>query len=578
MSDYLYGPWNNRGFTPNPFFNIANQFMPRNFKEVLRWADYIVTQSPTSAEVIRKHATYPITDFLYDTDNEKIRSKYEKIEKSVKLKHSLNDIGFSFYTRGNVFISVYLPFNRMAICPTCKTMYNVANSGNVKFQNFKFTGACAKDNCGYTGIMKVVDIPSKNVDDINIVSWDPNYMVVNHNPITGQSEFYYQIPPMVRKKVMLGDPLFTSTLPLAMLEAIQHKKQFKFDRKSIFHLANVSIGKMEDGLCIPPIMAIYSLVFHQAMMRRANEAIASEHMTPMRAVFPQPTSANGDPVISMSLGGFVNNMETNIKKFKHDPNHMIISPVPIGYQAIGGDGKNLLVAQEIQLAEESILMSLGVSRELMSGTTNWTSSTVGLRLLRNTMDNYVRQIQELIDWLFDRITAFLNIERVEVSMTPFQLTDDDLLKQLLPSLLQQNMVSKTTALAAVGLDYHEELEKKVKEAQSEAKFKIQAEQDIDRAKFNASRETQTSDREDAGFAESKAKAYDTFLQIMSMDPASQQAILLQMEQQDKTMYELVMGLMEKFQAPADPAAEQEQGGQEVQPAESNPEAQQSETN
>lgn len=540
----------NRGSTPNPFFTVANQFMPRNFKEVLRWADYITTQSPTAAEVIRKHATYPITDFVFDTNNDKLREKYADIVKAIKLKHSLNTIGFDFYTRGNVFISVYLPFNRMAVCPRCASSYNVQSSGNIKYRQFRFMGECANDKCNYSGPFQTVDQPIKDMKELNIVTWDPNHITVNHNPVTGKSDFYYQIPAMVRRKIMLGDPMFTATLPMGMLEAVEKKRHFLFDKKNVFHMSNVSIGRMEDGLCIPPIMSIYSLVFHQAMLRKANEAIATEHMTPLRVIFPQVGSSNGDPMVNMSLGGFVSNMEDNLRKFKQDPNRAVISPVPIGYEAIGGDGKNLLVAQELQLAEESILMSLGVSREMMAGTTNWTSSTIGLRLLSNSMENYVRQVQEVIEWILAKVAAFLGIDKVPVSMTPFQLADDDFLKNILPTLIQGQMVSETTALEAVGLDFHKEMENRLKEAEAKEKLKIQVEDIVGQARFNAARVAQSDNNQDAGYEESKAKAYDIFIQIAGLDPMSQQAYMLQLEQQDKALYALVGGLLEKFQTGA----------------------------
>lgn len=565
-----YGPATNRGYIPNPFFTVANQFMPRNFKEVLRWADYITMQSPTAAEVIRKHATYPITDFLVDTDNEKLRKRYEAIFKAIKLKHSLNTIGFDFYTRGNVFVSVYLPFNRMAVCPRCFSAYNVKTSGNIKYSQYKFIGTCASDSCEFHGEFKIADHPVKDFREINIIQWDPNHIVVNHNPISGKSEYYYSVPAMVRRKVMLGDPTFTATLPMGMLDAIAKKKQFKFDNNTLFHLANVSIGKMEDGLCIPPIMSIYSLVFHQAMLRRANEAIATEHMTPLRVLFPQAGTANGDPMVSLSLGTFAANMEDNLRRFKQDPNRAVISPIPVGYQAIGGEGKNLLVAQELQLAEESILMSLGMSRELMAGTTNWTSSDVGLRLLKNTMENYTRQIQEVIDWLMSKICAFMSLERAEVTLTPFELTDDDFLKQLLPNLIQNNNISMTTALEALGMDYHEEMERMKGEMILKEKVKIEVEDEIQRARFNASRKAQSDVNEDTGYEEAKAKAYDIFLQVAGEDPLTQQAYLMQLEQQDKALYTLVQGLLERIagavqaQPQAQPGGEpgQEQGQQQ----------------
>lgn len=555
----------NRGFTPNPFFTIANQFMPRNFKEVLRWADYITTQSPTAAEVIRKHATYPITDFTFETPNPALENKYRSLVKSLRLKHMLNTIGFDFYTRGNVFLSMYMPFTRMGKCPQCNTTYNVARAGNIKFKNFTFMGSCVREGCSFTGQFEVQDIFSKSEAEMNIVVWDPNHITVNHNPVTGRSEYYYEVPPSVRKKVMLGDPLFTSSLPLAMIQCIKDKKHFKFDEGKIFHMSNLSIGRLEDGLCIPPIMSIYSLVFHQAMLRKANEAIATEHMTPMRVLFPQAGTGNGDPMVSLSLGNFVSNMEDNLKRFKQDPNRAVISPVPVGYQAIGGEGKNLLVAQELQLAEESILMSLGVSRELMAGTTNWTSSTVGLRLLRNTMENYVRQIMEVVDWIFDQSTSFLGIERVKVSLTPFQLTDDDLLKNLMPTLLSGNMLSNTTALASVGIDFNKELDHLKREAEARERMKVEVDAAMTRARFNAAKKEQHNANKDSTLEEAKAKAFDLFLQLSAMDPMTQQSYMLQLHQEDPSLEGLVRELMEKLVAQAPEPATPERGDPSQQP-------------
>lgn len=556
----IYDSWK-RGYTPNPFFTISNQFMPRNFKELLRWADYIITQSPTAAEVIRKHATYPITDFIFDTDNEEHKKRYLKWTKILHLKTVLNEIGFNYYTRGNVFVSVYLPFIRWVKCRACQTDHNLSHTGSVKFTtNGVFSGTCPK--CSSKGVFDVRDEMTRSENEMSIISWDPHCIVTNHNPVTNKSEFYFQIPASMRKKILLGDPMFISTLPLAMLQAAVQKKQFKFNSRSIFHLRNLSVGKTEEGLSIPPIMAIYSLVFHQAMMRRANEAIASEHMTPMRVIFPQTNGSNGDPVVTMSMAGFVSNMETNIRKFKHDPNHQILSPVPIGYESIGGEGKSMLVAQELQLAEETILMSLGVSRELMAGTVNWTSSTVGLRLLKNSMENYVRQIQELIDWIFDIITGFLKVSRVNVSLSPFQLSDDDLLKQLLPSFIDKGVVSKTTALASVGIDYLKELDKKVKEAEAEAKAQVNIETATERARVHAHQENASDTNKDMVFEQVKARAYDIFLQLASLDPGSQQMALLQLEHEDKALYETVVAMLPQ-QAPA-PTAEPSPGKGDTQ--------------
>jgi hypothetical protein len=537
-----YGDFN-RGYMPNPFFTLSNQFLPRNFKEILRWADYIITQSPTAAEVIRKQATYPITDFLPDTDDEKLAARYKRIFETVQLKARLNDIGFQFHTRGNVFTSVYLPFIRMARCPQCGATSNLRTLRKLKFRNGEFQGTCPIRGCSYSGAWKAHDQYVRDESRINLVIWDPNFMTVNHNPVTGESEYYYQPPTSIKRKVLMGDPMFLSTLPMGMLEAIATKQAFKFAPNSLYHMMNLSIGRLEDGVCIPPIMAIYQLIFHQAMMRRANEAIAAEHMTPLRVFFPQPQSSNGDPVVSMSLAGFVDNMKDNLRKFKHDPNHQVVAPIPVGVNSIGGDGKNLLVAQELQLAEESILMSLGVSREMMSGTTNWTSSTIGLRMLKNSMENYVRQVNGLTGWFFEKITSFLGIERVPVNMTPFELTDDDFFKQLMPALLPHGILDDITVLEAVGLDFHEVQRRKVRAAEANAETNIRIQEVQLQAVYRASKKQHDELAKDEAFMAARTKAYQILQEIRALDPMQQQMALVQLQFEDGPVAALVEAIM-----------------------------------
>ena len=195
---------------------------------------------------------------------------------------------------------------------------------------------------------------------------------------------------------------------------------------------------------------MYDLIFYQASLRKANEAIALEYLTPLRVVYPGNPGGNGDPIIAGSMRNFVDNMTQSLKMHKKDQNHILIAPTPVGYQNLGGDGRNLLVAQEIAQAEETILLSLGVSRELLSGTTNWTSSTVGLRLLENTLSGFVLQIENLLEWIFRRVSAYLGIQYHDVTLKPFKLSDDESLRSFLGAMNQVNKVADSTLFESFG--------------------------------------------------------------------------------------------------------------------------------
>lgn len=534
----------NYGAGASPFFSTANQYMPRNLKDILKWVRYITVQSPVTTEVLRKLATFPITDFTYSSDQPSVVDKYRKVVESTELKQTLHNVGYQYHTSGNVFISLYLPFIRTLTCKSCTSVFKMDEAeGFAKFQNYSFFGTCPK--CGQKGEFLRKETASKNHEDMNVVLWDPLNIVVNHNPISGKSVYYYQMPNEVKRQVQAGNFLFLSTLPWEFVEAIQQNKDFRFDSNRIFHLKNIDTGFSANGVSVPPMVSHFGLVFYQASLRKANEAIAQEFMSPIRVVFPQPVTSSGDPVVAMSMKNFTARMEDVISKSKRDKALVAIAPMPIGYQPISGEGKTLLVAQEIQAAEESLLLSLGVSRELLSGTTNWTSSTVGLRMLKNTLDSYVGQITRLLKWISDQISDYFHIGACQIGLTPFQLTDDDNLKNVLLSLAQgqEQRVSLTTLYQSMGRSYSEELDRIVEDEKAKARADVKAQFEVAQAKYLEATKLRSDIPEDAGYMDILQKAQGLISELSGAPPQQVTEYLNALMVQDYGMYILVSHMM-----------------------------------
>ena len=551
----------NSGQTTNPWFTIANQFVPRNLHDVIRWSRYITLQSPTTSEVVRKLSTYPITDFEIDTDKEKLKERYREVFKSFKLKEVLQNVGFEFFTIGNSFISIYYPIHRTLTCPTCKTEYNAKKAEFLVFKQYQFSGTCP--HCETKGIFTRRDSKSTEVEDMNVIRWAPEHMAVNHNPITGESEYYYKIPNTVKRRIQEGDKLFVNSVPWGFIEAVRFNQDFKFDKSNIFHLQNVSTGGSVEGISVPPLLSLFSLVFYQATLRKANEAIATEYLNPLRVVFPQAQTANSDPVVSMSMRNFVQNMESALKKHKQDKNHILIAPTPVGYAPIGGEGKNLLVSQEIQQAEETILLSLGVSKELLSGTTNWTSSAVGLRMMENLLLSYVSRLQELIDWISTRVASYLSMEIVPVTMIPFKLYDDDTVKQIMVNLNQLGKISDATLFTQLGIDYIQEQHKIKTEQVGKATMQIELQYETEQAQIlaakdkgkemNENEETKTILQKSQGIAE----------QLYTAEEGTRRSFLAQLKTEDYTQWLLVSKILEEAKQSEEHQQNTQQGVQEV---------------
>ena len=82
-----------RGGMSNPFYLLANQFLPRNFNDVIRWSRFVLVNSPTLFEVVRKYSTYPVTSFIVKGKVKSHEETWKKIIKKLKLKTTLEEIG-----------------------------------------------------------------------------------------------------------------------------------------------------------------------------------------------------------------------------------------------------------------------------------------------------------------------------------------------------------------------------------------------------------------------------------------------------------------------------------------------------
>lgn len=533
--------------TSSPFFTVADQFLPRNLHDIIRWSRFITLKSPVTTEVIRKYSTYPITSLVTDTDSQELKDKYESVYRSFKLIESLQDAAFEYYTVGNAFLSIYYPIHRSLICPACRTVYNAKKAGFASFKKYKFMGACPNPACSHVGEFKIDDKRSMNVEDMNLIKWDPTHIAVNHNPITGESEYFYRIPNDIKRRIQTGDRLFVDSVPWSIVEAVKNNQDFKFDSDNLFHLKNISAGHAINGIAVPPLISLYGLVFYQQTLRKANESISTDFMNPLRVIYPTPQTANSDPVISISMRSFVSNMTEALIKHKKDRNNVLIAPVPVGYQAISGEGKNLLVSQEIQQAEETILLSLGVSRELLSGVTNWSSSTVGLRLLENTMLSLTSQMNRLIEWIVTKTSKYLGFQTCEVKLAPFKLTDDDALRNMLIEMFKNNQASPSTVFEAFGLDYQDELKNMSKDAIAKSVADVETGYAVEQAQFMASKNVTDKFDENSEYRNALTKAQGLTEQLMQIeDPAAKREMLGALKVQDYPMYLMVSSLLIEY--------------------------------
>ena len=169
------------------------------------------------------------------------------------------------------------------------------------------------------------------------------------------------------------------------------------------------------------------------------------------------------------LRNWAKQVEKEVARWRFDNNHIPIMPLPVGHQTIGGDGRALLLHQEIRIWSEQIVAGMGVPQEFIFGGLSWSGSNVSLRMLENTFLVYRQQLLKLVRWVVHRVSMFMNWPAVPVHFTDFKMADDIQRKQMLVNLSTMNKVSDRTLLDEMGLDYVNERK------QLEAQFKYDKE-------------------------------------------------------------------------------------------------------
>jgi len=542
------------GVYGDPMRLWAHSFSSRNLKQLFRWTEYLYYNSAQIFAGTKKFAEYPITELEYMSDSDKITGLYRKLlEDIVGIKRALIKSSIDLQVYGNSFTSVHLPFKRFLKCSKC-SFKQAATVIEFKYNPNKATFKHVCTDCGFEGTSKVVDTLQLSPDKINVVRWDPKLIQINYNSVTSECEYYLQVPSSLKSKVQGGDKHLVTTLPLALLETIAKGELFKFNDDELFHMKADSPAGVESGWGYPPLITCMPLFYHASVLRKANESIALERIVPMRVMHPQAISGNADPILSLSMGKFMSEVEDNIEKWRKDPNHIMMSPVAVGVSQVGGEGRALMVNAEIQQAEDNIIAAMGFPKEFVYGGLSFTGSSVTLRMLENQLESSVFQLTQLLRWVSGKLGRFLGWDACQVSLGDFRMIDDVSQKQLVMQLFQMGMVSKTTVAEAHGIDVAEERTKIKQENLADARFQKEMELDMMDLQKDISQQARqmAADQQGAGGLNYDQQAVigqaeQIAMEFMQTDPGTRKSQLSSLQAEDYVMYSVVIQRLEQLQ-------------------------------
>lgn len=448
---------------PNQFFDLAQQYMPPTIKELFRWCTYYYYNSPLIGAAMKKISRYPITDLILEDDLEGNRAVWDKIlNRELFIKDKLMEINLDYHTYGNAFVSIHFPFTRFLICKECKNSQPIRQwKWDFRGSDYQFSGTCSA--CNHQGQVNVKDVPFRNRKGVRIIRWNPENIHIKYNEYTGRYIYMYSVPGKLRNAILRGDRDIVEDIPIIVLEALKNRRMIRFNSDNIKHLKAPTLAEQDQGWGKPAIIHVLKDMYYLYTLRRAQEAIAMEHIVPFDMIYPLP-NAQQDPYIHTDLASWRQQIETVITKHRRDPNFKGVIPIPIGFGRLGGDGKALLLAPEINYLTQTIVGGLGLPQEFLFGGLNWTGSSVSLRTLENDFIQNRSQLLEFTHWLKDKLRTWLNITDLkDIRFADFRMADDIQRNQQLIGLNAQRKVSDQTLLTELGYDYDSEVKKLIEE-------------------------------------------------------------------------------------------------------------------
>jgi hypothetical protein len=403
------------------------------------------------------------------------------------------ECGLDYNCYGNSCVSIHFPFVKHLICRTCRFAERADKiREHWTFTNFGFRLTCPR--CGSTDDAEVEDTYYKNASGIRLIRWNVEDIEVTYNDVSGETTYFYNIPGPLRSDIVIGKKDVVEKVPQIFIQALRQQKGIVFSPDNFFHMKRPTLAWQDRGWGIPLILPVLKDAFYLQLMKKAQEAILLEHIVPLRIMFPQAASGAADPFTTINLVEWKEQVAAEIARWRYDNNYIPIMPLPLGTQTVGGDGRTLLMFQEMEMHSMQIVMGMGVPQEFLKGGLSYAGTNVSMRMLENAFIGYVLRHRLQANWIMRMVANYLDWPEANIRFKPFKMADDIQRKQLLFQLNQSQKVSDTTLLADSDFNQEDENEIMVRETsarleatkkQQLAMAEVQGEQQLIMMKYQA---------------------------------------------------------------------------------------------
>ncbi|NMC34665.1 MAG: hypothetical protein GYA36_19760 [Veillonellaceae bacterium] len=443
---------------PSPFFDISSTYLPRTVKALFQWCKFYFWTNPLIASICQKLSEYPITDIILESNDSNVKERWEWLLFN-QLQYRLFETGMAldYHVFGNAFASIAFPFRKFLTCAACGESVDALDNRKIwRYGGDRFLLTCPK--CKTHGKAKAEDHYHRSAGEIRLIRWDPSDIEVIYQEQSGKAFYNYSPPPFFRADVMAGKKDVVATTPQAILEAIRLNRPVRLNEQNFYHMKRTTIANPDRGMGVPVIFPVLKDVFYLQILKKAQEALSIGTIVPLRIFFPQAGGPMQDPITTVPLVEWRSQLEYELRRFRYDPLYTPILPFPVGHQLIGGEGRALLLSQEVRVWSEQVIIGMGYPPSLVFGDVTWQGSNVALRMLENTFLRFIELRKRMLDWAITNISSWLQWEKVDYHLKPFKMADDMARSSRGIQLNQMGKISDRTILGECDYDADKEQE------------------------------------------------------------------------------------------------------------------------
>jgi len=459
--------YNSRPFM-TPWLDYASVAVPENHSLVMWWAQYLWLIDGNYRTAMERVAAHFLTVLEFpDLEADEESAWKDLFTNEMDSHRELMGCAYDFLCYGNIIASLYLPFKRFLQCRKChseqpieRVNYTLALSDSKPYVQFKRRGARGCPVCGNKGNYEVRDRRDPDLARVRVNRYDAADIELAFNRYSQKKEIYWRIPEEDRRDILSKARIHIDETPMDVLEAVAAGGRLRFNSELVYHASEPTIsGVHTRGWGLPRSISNFRTAWLQQLTNKMDQAVAIDYTLGMRILSPSATNGGDDPMKIAGMESFTARMKGMVNEHRNNPASYHVSPYPVEYQFLGGEGNSLMPPEKLKFRQQEYLNQLGVPLEYHQMNLTTQAAPMSLRLFESYWQVIPTFYNQILDWIVDVMSRVYNLEPTKVQMQKTTIADDAERKQVLLQLMSANQLSPQTALQPYGVNAHEEVKK-----------------------------------------------------------------------------------------------------------------------